>query len=113
MNRRKLFRWFCALLLVAWLTIAVTKVRAQDPGDCGPIQENGECKKQNGTACKTKDGKAGLCKSAVAYSEKFTCQCVPNEEKKKDGGGTYTSLIVFLALLTSWLGFRGARWLRQ
>jgi hypothetical protein len=112
MNRHVLCRWFCAFLLAGLLILVVSNARAQDPGNCGPIQENGECKKQNGTACQTSQGAAGTCKSEQVGGLRFTCQCVAKQEKK-DGGGSSTSLMVFLGLLTIWLGFRGTRWLRS
>jgi hypothetical protein len=111
MPHPKLFSVLRALLGIIALAIAVSTVWAQDPGDCGPIQENGECKKLDGTVCKTSKNVAGTCKSTKAGTTRFTCQCIPNPppQPPRKKGGTGITIITFAGLMLIWIVYRQFR----
>ena len=102
---RVLSHILCALLVLGCLSLAPLPVQGQGPGDCKVNQVDGACQNE-ARACKI-NGKAGVCTSTKKETG-FDCNCVV-----KKGGGSYTSLAVFLALLVPWMGFRGSRWVRR
>ena len=101
---RALSSALCALLVSASLSLAPLPAQGQGKGDCKVNPTDGACQTEAGN-CKL-NGKAGKCTSTKRETG-FDCNCVV-----KSGGGSYTSLAVFLALLTPWLGFRSRERIR-